>query len=49
MDAPDFEENTKTIRKWVNRQTVSTRALANELWMWAEYWESELADERKPT
>lgn len=39
MDAaPDFEANTRTIRKWLNHETVSTERLLDELDYWREYW-----------
>lgn len=34
---PDFEEHTRTIRRWLNRQTVPTDRLVDELAFWRDY------------
>lgn len=37
-DELDFVDETRLIRRWLNRQTVPTDALAAELRKWADYW-----------
>ena len=41
MSSDDFETGTRTIRRWVAGETVSTNALIEELRHWVDYFAPE--------